>query len=192
MFKTKTDYDVQRIINEVASRHKLFLKPDDAAFALITMNRLIFDESLDTAVGIIRQHLEAWERACDRVRASTDEAIKSQVRLAGEEIRSSIAGDLSRAKFDSSYLVDKVHKSYAQKSRWTEIRIRALVASITCASTLLIVYITDHFTHHRKEQPTHVIEQHVNPTPQADPIPNLHNTGNHRGSPVLKGVPKGK
>jgi len=53
MFKRKIDYDVQMIINEVASRHKLFLKPDDAAFALITMNRLVFDESLDTAVGII-------------------------------------------------------------------------------------------------------------------------------------------
>ncbi len=37
-------FNVQRLIAEVAARHRLLLKPDDAAFALVTMNRLVLEE----------------------------------------------------------------------------------------------------------------------------------------------------
>ena len=37
-------FNVQRLIAEVAAQHGLFLKPDDAAFALVTMNRLVLEE----------------------------------------------------------------------------------------------------------------------------------------------------
>ena len=40
-------FDVQRLIDEVAARHRLLLKPDDAAFAIVTMNRLVLEESLE-------------------------------------------------------------------------------------------------------------------------------------------------
>ncbi len=40
-------FDVQRLIDEVAARHRLLLKPDDAAFAIVTMNRLVLEESIE-------------------------------------------------------------------------------------------------------------------------------------------------
>ena len=39
-------FDVQRMIDEVAARHRLLLKPDDAAFAIVTMNHLVLEASI--------------------------------------------------------------------------------------------------------------------------------------------------
>jgi len=40
------EFDVQRLIDEVAARHRLLLKPDDAAFAIVTMNHLVLEASI--------------------------------------------------------------------------------------------------------------------------------------------------
>ena len=45
--RENNSFNVQRLIAEVAAQHGLFLKPDDAAFALVTMNRLVLEESLE-------------------------------------------------------------------------------------------------------------------------------------------------
>ena len=39
-------YNVQRLIAAVAAEHRLIFKPDDAAFAIVTMNRIVLEESL--------------------------------------------------------------------------------------------------------------------------------------------------
>ena len=46
--------NVQRLIAEVAARHKLLLNPDDPALALVTMNQLILDASLEAVHEQIR------------------------------------------------------------------------------------------------------------------------------------------
>ena len=38
-------FNVQRLIAAVATEHRLLFKPDDAAFAIVTMNRLVLEES---------------------------------------------------------------------------------------------------------------------------------------------------
>src|ERR1022692_4829840 len=48
-------FNVQRLIAEVAAQHGLFLKPDDAAFALVTMNRLVLEESLEAIRGRVAE-----------------------------------------------------------------------------------------------------------------------------------------
>jgi len=36
-------FNIQRLIAAVAAEHSLILKPDDAAFAIVTMNRLVLE-----------------------------------------------------------------------------------------------------------------------------------------------------
>ena len=48
--------DVQRLIGAVAARHGILLKPDDAAFALVTMNQLILEETVEELLETVRAH----------------------------------------------------------------------------------------------------------------------------------------
>ena len=41
---------MQRLIAAVATEHRLLLKPDDAAFSIVTMNRLVLEESLEESL----------------------------------------------------------------------------------------------------------------------------------------------
>jgi len=62
-------FDVQRLIDEVAARHRLLLKPDDAAFAIVTMNRLVLEESLEAIHSLIQEDLfEAAAKKCKPAR----------------------------------------------------------------------------------------------------------------------------
>jgi hypothetical protein len=38
--------DIGRLIAAVAARHHVLLKPDDAAFALVTLNQLVLEDSM--------------------------------------------------------------------------------------------------------------------------------------------------
>ena len=60
-------FDVQRLINEVAARHRLLLKPDDAAFAIVTMNRLVLEESLEAIHSQIHEDLALFEAAAKKI-----------------------------------------------------------------------------------------------------------------------------
>ena len=54
-------FDVQRLIDEVAARHRLLLKPDDAAFAIVTMNRLVLEESLEAIRSRVSEDLAQFQ-----------------------------------------------------------------------------------------------------------------------------------
>ncbi len=60
-------FNVQRLIDEVAARHRLLLKPDDAAFAIVTMNRLVLEESLEAIHSRIVQDLALFEAASKKL-----------------------------------------------------------------------------------------------------------------------------
>jgi len=60
-------FDVQRLIDEVAARHRLLLKPDDAAFAIVTMNRLVLEESLEAIHSRIVEDLALFEAAAKKM-----------------------------------------------------------------------------------------------------------------------------
>src|SRR5580658_433021 len=52
-----TMFNVERMIAVVAAEHRFILKPDDAAFALVTMNRLVLEESLEAIRAVVNQDL---------------------------------------------------------------------------------------------------------------------------------------
>ena len=47
-------FDTQKLIAEVAARHGILLKANDAAFALVTMNQIVLAETLKAAENDIK------------------------------------------------------------------------------------------------------------------------------------------
>jgi hypothetical protein len=66
--------DIDRLIAAVASRHHILLKPDDAAFALVTLNQLVLEDSIKEFAGHIRtattEFLSSFERVQEHAGAA--------------------------------------------------------------------------------------------------------------------------
>src|SRR5581483_7203713 len=74
--------DVQELIAEVASRHDLFLRPSDPAIALVTMNQIILERTLE----IVHEHVDATIARFD---ASVQKAEKRAGTMLAQEVKES-------------------------------------------------------------------------------------------------------
>jgi hypothetical protein len=76
---------IDRLIAEVAARHGVFLKRDDAAFALVTLNQLVLEDGIKGFAAEIRAATVDFESAFDRVQGRAGAALAKDVReLVGE------------------------------------------------------------------------------------------------------------
>ena len=111
-------FDVQRLIDEVAARHRLLLKPDDAAFAIVTMNRLVLEESLEAIHSQIHQDLALFEAAAKKMQARAGIMLAAEVRESAAGIRQELERDIQDARLQASKIVRQVeaayHLAYAQ------------------------------------------------------------------------------
>ncbi len=111
----KPAFDVQRLIDEVASRHRLLLKPDDAAFAIVTMNRLVLEESLEAIHSRIVQDLALFESAGKKMQARAGTTLAAEVRESAAGIREELERDIQEARLQASKIVRQVEAAYQQR-----------------------------------------------------------------------------
>jgi len=72
--------DVQRLIGEVAARHNILLKPDDAAFVLVTINRLILEGIVSELLEKVSAIVADFEEAAGQVQSKAGAAIGKEVK----------------------------------------------------------------------------------------------------------------
>jgi len=121
-------FDVQRLITEVAARHKLLLKPDDAAFAIVTMNRLVLEESLETIHTRILEDLGAFQTAAQKVQTRAGIALAADVREAAAALRAEIQEDVEKARLQATKLVQQVEATYREPLSTQRFTIMTLAA----------------------------------------------------------------
>ena len=93
-----TMFNVERMIAVVAAEHRLILKPDDAAFALVTMNRLVLEESLEAIRAVVNQDLAQFKETAQWAHSRAESAIESEVRRSARALREEIQSDINTAR----------------------------------------------------------------------------------------------
>ena len=73
-------FNVERMISVVAAEHRFILKPDDAAFALVTMNRLVLEESLEAIRAVVNQDLAQFKETAQWAHSRAESAVEAEVR----------------------------------------------------------------------------------------------------------------
>jgi len=121
-------FDVQRLIDEVAARHRLLLKPDDAAFAIVTMNRLVLEDSLEAIHSQIHQDLALFEAAAKRMQTRAGIMLAAEVRESAAGIRQELARDVQDARLQASRIVQQVEAAYHQHMSAQNLAIAILAA----------------------------------------------------------------
>ena len=121
-------FDVQRLIDEVAARHRLLLKPDDAAFAIVTMNRLVLEESLEAIHSRIVEDLALFEAAAKRIQTRAGTLLAAEIRESAAGIRQELERDVQDARLQAAKIVRQVEAAYQQRMSAQQFAIAALVA----------------------------------------------------------------
>jgi hypothetical protein len=107
-----TSFNVQRLIAEVAAQHGLFLKPDDAAFALVTMNRLVLEESLEMIRSQIAADLAQFQASAQWAHKRAESAIAEEVSSSTAALRNEIQRDINTARLRAVEIVQEVKTAY--------------------------------------------------------------------------------
>ena len=78
--------DIDRLIAAVATRHHVLLKPDDAAFALVTLNQLVLEDSIKELTGRIRAATTEFVSSFERVQEHAGAALAKTHRQINVEL----------------------------------------------------------------------------------------------------------
>jgi hypothetical protein len=82
-----TTPSVKVLIGEVAKRHGITLKPDDPAFALVTMNQLVLEHVMNGLSEQARNATREFAESLSRLQSQTGSLLGTEVRNAASQIR---------------------------------------------------------------------------------------------------------
>lgn len=130
--------DVQRVIGAVAARHGILLKPDDAAFALVTMNRIILEEVMTELLGKVQHAMADFDEAAARVQTRAGSLLASEVKDAAATIHCELEGDIAAAGKQAREFVMQVHRAHSRAALEKWVALGALCALILFISGVLV------------------------------------------------------
>ena len=119
--------DVKRMISEVAHENGVRIEPGDPLFALVTMNRMVLDESAKTYYDynqkLIQEFMESMKRA--EVRAGT--MLAQMVKESAEKMREGLQGDIHIAGLKAREYVHLVNEAHRRPAmiRWIAVGLAA-------------------------------------------------------------------
>jgi len=108
-------FNVERMIAVVAAEHRFILKPDDAAFALVTMNRLVLEESLEAIRAVVNQDLTQFRETAQWAHSRAESAVETEVRRLVRAVNEELRIDLCNARLKAAEIVQEVKETYERQ-----------------------------------------------------------------------------
>jgi hypothetical protein len=126
--------DVQRLIGEVAARHRLLLHPDEPAIAMVTMNQLVLDSSLAAVHKEIRATIAEFHASMQKAEKRAGSMLAQGVRESGAQMRAGLQGDIEMAGLKAREYVHLVNEAHRRPAmiRWSAV---GLVAAMLIFSS---------------------------------------------------------
>jgi hypothetical protein len=115
----KTTPTVEALIGAVAARHGILLKPDEPAFALVTINELLLERSARELAEHLDRRLKDFEESIRRVEVRAGRLLAQEVKAAAAEVRTELQRDIDAARVNAAELV---HRVEAAHRHWALIR----------------------------------------------------------------------
>ena len=113
----------RRLIAEVAARHNVFLKPDDPAIALVTMNRLILDDAMETVHGQIRVTIAEFQASMQKAEKRAGSMLAQEVKDSAAQMQQGLQNDIHIAGLKAREIVHLVNEAHRRPAliRWSAV-----------------------------------------------------------------------
>ena len=117
----------QRLIAEVAARHNVILKPDDPAFALITMNQLILDDAMESVHGQIRATIAEFHASMQKAEERAGSMLAQGVKESAAQMQRGLQNDIHIAGLKAREIVHLVNEAHRRPAliRWSAVGLTA-------------------------------------------------------------------
>ncbi len=127
-------FDTQKLIAEVAARHGILLKANDAAFALVTMNQIVLAETLKTAENDIKVRVEVLEKSIQKVERLAGKILAQEVKTSTAAARREINGDVDEAKLKFRALMAEAAAAGGARmpAKWLALGVVASIVVFVC------------------------------------------------------------
>ncbi len=109
--------NVEQLITEVATRHDLFLKPSDPWIALVTMNSLILEHSLETVDAKIRATIGEFDASVQKAEKRAGTMLAQEVKESAQQLRQGLQNDTRIAGLKSLEFVHAVNEANRRPAR---------------------------------------------------------------------------
>jgi hypothetical protein len=117
----------RRLIAEIAARHNVFLKPDDPAIALVTMNRLILDDAMEAVQGQIRVTIAEFQASMQKAERRAGTMLAQEVRESAAQMQRGLQNDIHIAGLKAREIVHLVNEAHRRPAliRWSVVGLMA-------------------------------------------------------------------
>ena len=86
----RTTIDLKRLAAEVSVQHGIRVDPDDPMMAVVTLNRLVFEQSIAQVLERVQASVRDFETAADKVQVRAGGALAQEVRDWGLAMRQEV------------------------------------------------------------------------------------------------------
>jgi hypothetical protein len=119
----KGSITTQRLIAEVAVRHNVFLKPDDPAIALVTMNQLILDDAMESVHGQIRATIAEFHASMQKAEKRAGSILAQGVKESVVQMQQGLKNDIHIAGLKAREIVHLVNEAHRRPAliRWSAV-----------------------------------------------------------------------
>jgi hypothetical protein len=119
----KPSIDMRRLISEVAAQHNLFLKPDDPAIALVTMNKLILYDAMETLHEQIRATIAEFDASISKAEKRAGSILAEKVKESAAQMRQGFENDIHAAGLKAREIVHLVNEAHRRPAliRWSAV-----------------------------------------------------------------------
>jgi hypothetical protein len=130
--------DTKQAIAKVAERHGILLRPDDPAFALVTLNELVLEAMAKKLIEQMNASINQFSAAAEKIQVRAGTALADEVRASIELVRIGLHVDLEVAGLKARELVMEVHQAHSRRNfvRWLSVGLLAALALLICGALL--------------------------------------------------------
>ena len=90
MDASRTTIDLKRLAAEVSAQHGIRVDPDDPMMAVVTLNRLVFEQAIARILESVQASVRDFESAADKVQVRAGGVLAQEVRDCGLAMRQEV------------------------------------------------------------------------------------------------------
>ena len=126
------EFDIRRLVREIAARHGIRMSIDDPALTIVTLNRLLLDEAFQVFGNQVREASDRIDKTGEKVQKRAGSILAQEVRFCAAAIREELHDDIDLANQRAQKIVMDLHRAYSKTSLY-----RSLPVGLICAVILL-------------------------------------------------------
>jgi hypothetical protein len=130
--------DNQKLISEIATKNHILIDIDDPVFAVVTANRLMLNEAVETLFTRVAVAIAAFEASARAVETHAGKVLGEQFRTFTSELKAEIAQERNISNARGYEMVDRIHRAHSKPAmqRWGAMAIVASFGLVVCGYLL--------------------------------------------------------